>query len=61
MPWDREPLLAGIFDGYVRDELRRVADNGVKVEVRIAGAILLVGWACGVPITHACFCHGVSF
>jgi len=28
--WDREPLLAGILDGYVRDELRRVADNGVK-------------------------------
>jgi hypothetical protein len=29
---DREPLLAGILDGYVRDELRLVADNGVKVE-----------------------------
>jgi hypothetical protein len=38
-----------------------VADNGVKIERRIAGAILLVGWAGGVPIAHACFCHGISF
>ena len=59
--WDREPLLTGILDGYVRDELRRVADNDVEVEVRIAGCVQLVGWACGVPVAHACFCHGVSF
>ena len=53
--------LPGILDGYVRDELRRVADNDVKVEVRIAGRVLLVGWACGIPIAHAGFCHGISF
>jgi hypothetical protein len=58
--WDRE-LLAGILDGYVREELGFVADDGVKVEVRIAGCVLFVGWAGGVPIAHACFCHGVSF
>ena len=59
--WDREPLLAGMLDGYMRDELRRVADDGMKIESRIAGAILLVGWASGVPIAHACFCRGISF
>jgi hypothetical protein len=59
--WDREPLLAGILDGYVREELGRVADNDVRVEVRIAGRVLLVGWACGVSIAHAGFCHGISF
>ena len=57
--WDREPLLAGILDGYVRDEVGFVADNDVKVEVRIAGCVLFVGWACGLPI--ASFCHGISF
>jgi hypothetical protein len=36
--WDREPLLAGILGGYVRDELGFVADNDVKVEVRIRRA-----------------------
>jgi hypothetical protein len=43
----------------VRDELGRVADNDMKVEVRIAGCVLFVGWACGLPI--ASFCHGISF
>jgi hypothetical protein len=32
----------------------------VKVEVRIAGRVLFVGWAGGVPIAHVCFCHGAS-
>jgi hypothetical protein len=60
--WDRELLAGRILNGYVRDELGFVADNDVKVEVRIAGRVLFVGWACGVPIAHACFCwHGVSF
>jgi hypothetical protein len=38
-----------------------VADDGEKIDRRIAGAILLVGWASGVPIAHACFCRGISF
>ena len=45
---DREPLLAGILDGYVRDELGRVADNGVKVEGRIAG----VYWLSAGPVAY---------
>jgi hypothetical protein len=46
--WDREPLLTGILDGYVRDELGRVADNGVKVEGRIAG----VYWLSAGPVAY---------
>jgi len=57
---NRELLVSRILDGSVRDELGRVADNGVKVEVRIAGRVLFVGWAGGVPIAHVCFCHGAS-
>ena len=34
---------AGIFDGHMRQELGFVADDGVKVERRIAGAVLIVG------------------
>ena len=41
--WDREPLLAGILDGYVRDELRGIAGSAVNVAVRIAGRVRFVG------------------
>jgi hypothetical protein len=41
--WDREPLLAGILDGHLGHKLGFVADDGVKVEVRIAGRVLFVG------------------
>ena len=58
--WDREPLLAGILDGHWGHKLGIVADDGVNIERRIAGAVHLVGWAGGVLITHVCFCHGVS-
>jgi len=59
--WDREPLLAGILDGHLGHKLGFVADDGVKVEVRIAGRVLFAGRTGGVPIAHACFCHGISF
>ena len=39
------------------DELGRVADNGVKIEVRIAGRALFFGWACGFPKQIKCGCE----
>jgi hypothetical protein len=48
----------------MRHKLGFFADDGVKVARRIAGAVLLVGRACGVPITCASFCvwlAGIGF